>query len=78
MLNKRLLKLERLAFPEKRDPVTVCLDFGKLGKNEITVSKAEWLKIKRGMIQSGAWVETPDGGLNFVIQKDDPGECHAG
>lgn len=70
MLTKRLSKLERLAFPENRDPVTVCFNFGDLGESEFTVSKVEWLKIKRGMIQTGSWVETPDGGLKFVIQGD--------
>lgn len=79
MLTKRLSKLERLAFPEDRDPVTVRFDFGDLGEGEpFTISKIEWLKIKRGMIQTGAWVETTEGDLRFVIQKDEPGECQAG
>lgn len=79
MLSKRIAKLERLTLPEDRELVTVRFDFGDLGEGEpFTISKIEWLKIKRGMIQSGAWVETPEGDLRFVIQKDDTGECQAG
>lgn len=69
MLIKRLSKLERLAFPEKREPVTVCLNFGDLGKGEITMSKVEWLRTKRDMVESGKWEETPEGDLKQVCRE---------
>jgi len=75
VLTKRLSKLERLAFPEKRGPVTVCLNFGKLGESEITISKVEWLRIKRGMIESGKWEETPEGDLKQVCRDQVQGQA---